>query len=329
MKKQCKYLAIGLLGILSTTELLVAGGFCEDRKNVSNLEAKHAFEWLNRCHQDVLIRWFDLANPASLLDNESKLDALAGVWLYDENGELKQDALYPSFKGLDGKGKDWVPPLEKKAICTEIPQNYELFAACTAGEKVDSGVAEPGESGSEASDFASGYDSSINPYEFDRDRVYAAEHWAKSNETGPSQCDFQDAVVGYTIRGDWAKEHKVYCSDEVRLGSDFLYTDWFTSDDSAITSQAYCPEGWAVDRVLCSGKHCSHLQLGCRPLDKTSYDDYTGLYDCKEERSMSDLYEGGQRVEFFDELRILVGLRCKDKHCDTVFPTTCRVPRKL
>lgn len=327
MKRQCAYLVFGLLGFIGSPKLLAASGFCDGRNQVSNVEAKHAFEWLNRCHKDVLVRWFDLANPSNSLDDDGKVEALSGVWLYDTNGELKEAALYPSFKGADGSGPEWVPPLEEKGICEELPENYVLSAACTAGEKPaqESSVAD----GNEASDYSSGYDSSSNPYEFDKDRIYEAEHWAKSDQLGPSQCNYQDAVVGYSIQGDWAKEHKVYCSNQVKLASDFLYTDWFTSDDSSVPSRAYCPEDWVVDRVLCSGKHCSHLQLGCRPLEKASYDEYAGLYDCKEERSMSDIYSGGLRVEFFDELRVLVGLRCKDKHCDTVYPTTCRVPRKL
>lgn len=327
MKRRFAFLAIGLVSFISSLKLSAASGFCDGRDQVNNVEAKNAFEWLNRCHKDVLVRWFDLANPTNTLDDDGKVEALSKVWLYDASGELKEAALYPSFKGADGSGPEWVPPLEEKGICEELPENYVLFAACTAGEKTAQEA--NGVNGNETSDDTNGYESSLNPYEFDKDHIYEAEDWAKSDQLGPSQCNYQDAVVGYTIQGDWAKEHKVYCSDQVKLGSAFLYTDWFTSDDASMNSQAYCPEGWVVDRVHCSGKHCSHLQLGCRPLDKASYGESAGLYDCKEERSMSDLYEGWRRVEFFDELRVLVGLRCKDKHCDTVFPMTCRLPRKL
>lgn len=298
----------------SAVPLALANRFCPDQSKVSQKEAARKFKWLVKCESQALLDWFNSGYSYQVENwtDEEKLEYISKAWIYDEQGELRENVYYPLFADRVDASQVWSFPNDLETCQVGIPLGYEIVALCSSRPS-------QGEGGGGAGSGGQGY-------VFSKEKLYSVPF--TSEERSVTQCEYGNAIAGYGIAGGWSAAHHLVCTKEARTGEGFEYTRWISHREEDLNT-ATCQVGWVVDRVICAGENCSDIQLGCRPLDTSLYGKNYQLTGCREQKSMSDGEAGTYKRYDFGARHVLVGLKCEGDFCDFVTPITCSMPNEI
>jgi hypothetical protein len=115
----------------ATAQIVELRQRCED-DNLNPQQAQGRFQWLKRCHPDVLTDFHDTLFPEYRADPaDLKIDILEDEWLYSR-GRLRGRPKYLTFGLADNSNpQNWQAPTDKNAACG-MPAGYIPLGLCTS-----------------------------------------------------------------------------------------------------------------------------------------------------------------------------------------------------